>query len=137
MDVNRFKIQDRVFDIRYGWGTIIGVNKDYLWPIEVFFDTDDRMSDEYTFDGRSFNNHPQVLSFTEYTLEGFSQERPKELPKKGQIVWVRQEFPSEWRVGHFFKKEGDKYYVSCSPNVLGWTAEGIELRTNNPYENEQ
>jgi hypothetical protein len=125
---NIFEIGDRVFHYAYGWGTI----KDFLRDsIRVdFYDVSNGIK---LFERNSI----KLLSFTEYTLEGFTQERPEELPKKGDIVWVRQEFPSEWRVGHFFKKEGDKYYVSCSPNVVGWTAEGIELRTNNPYTDEQ
>jgi hypothetical protein len=133
-----FKVGDRVFDIRYGWGTIISVNqKNDLWPIEVVFDDDEIMADEYTFDGRSFYNHPQVLSFTEYTLQGFSQERPEELPKKGDIVWVRNEFPSEWEIGYFFKKQGNTYYTSASKNSQGWRGAGLEIRTTNPYSNEQ
>jgi hypothetical protein len=133
-----FKKGDRVFDIRYGWGTIVSVNnKNDLWPIEVVFDDDEIMADEYTFDGRSFYNHPQVLSFTEYTLQGFSQERPEELPKIGQVVWVRNKLPSEWIVGHFFKKDNGIYHISYSPSLKGWNTSGIEIKTINPYENEQ
>jgi hypothetical protein len=121
---NIFENNDRVYHYIYGWGTVIDMGNSVVFDEKL-----NMIMDVYS--------QRHLLSFTRYIIEGFTQERPEELPKKGQIVWVRQEFPSEWRVGHFFKKEGDKYYVSCSPNVVGWTAEGIELRTNNPYEDEQ
>jgi hypothetical protein len=132
-----FKKGDRVFHYHYGWGSVEVTGEPIVEKLSVSVNFANKNRIWFTFDGREYYYERPSLSFTEYRLEGFSQDRPEELPNKGDIVWVRQEFPSEWRVGHFFKKEGDKYYVSCSPNVVGWTAEGIELRTNNPYENEQ
>jgi hypothetical protein len=133
-----FKAGDKVFDIRYGWGLVVSVNMltDY-WPVEVLFDGKEELLEEYTFDGRAYINYEPILSFTEYTLEGFSQERLEELPKKGDIVWVRDVFPSEWIIGYFFKKEGDNYFSSPHPKPTGWTYSGIEIRTTNPYKNEQ
>ena len=122
-----FKTNDRVYHHHYGWGTIkdihYGVNKRIL----IEFDDTPNLVREM------FNEKP-VLSFSEYKLVGFSQERPEELPKKGQIVWVRGEFPSEWIIGHFLKKSDGRYYVSRdNKNSNGW---GYEIRTTNPYENE-
>ena len=117
-----FKEGDRVFHIQHGWGTIRAV-----------------LSDMYVFDKGDENlgfpkDNNKTLSFTEYTLEGFSQERPEKLPNKGDIVWVRDEFPSEWIIGHFLKKADGRYYVSRdNKNSNGW---GYEIRTTNPYENE-
>ena len=78
MEKQIFRKGDRVFDIRYGWGKVIDDNKGGLFPIGVQFEDDD--SQEviiYTNDGKT--NHGEelpLLSFTEYTLKGFSQERP-------------------------------------------------------------
>ena len=62
-----FEVGDKVYHIKYGWG-IIEEKKD-----------DDILSrfDEYTVWNNSDNN---LLSFTEYTFQGFSQERPNETP---------------------------------------------------------
>lgn len=124
-----FKTNDKVYHHHYGWGTIkdihYGVNKRIL----IEFDDTPNLVREM------FNEKP-VLSFTEYKLVGFSQERPEELPKKGQIVWVRKEFPSEWTIGHFLDKIGNEYCVCISPNCGGWTHSGVEIRTTNPYEDE-
>ena len=120
-----FKDDDRVYLNLVGWGTIIDVT-DY--DISVKFDTGDVR--HISGDVR------KLLSFTEYTLEGFSQERPEELPKKGDICWVRNEFPSEWEVGYFVKKDGNTYYISASKNPLGRRSVGIEITTTNPYANE-
>lgn len=122
-----FKVGDRVFDIRYGWGIV----EEVITAVIVKFDA--CVMDRNHYWGRLLG----VLSFTEYTLEGFSQERPEELPKKGQIVWVRKEFPSEWTIGHFVDKIDNEYCVCISPNCGGWTHSGIEITTTNPYENEQ
>lgn len=73
-----FKVGDRVFDIRFGWGTVVDDNRCLLYPIGVQFDRDD--SQEiivYTNNGISnISEEFSLLSFTEYTLQGFTQERP-------------------------------------------------------------
>ncbi len=124
---NIFKQGDRVFDIRYGWGVV----EEVITAVVVKFDS--CVMDRNHYWGRLLG----VLSFTEYTLNGFSQERPEELPKKGQVVWTRGEFPSEWEIGHFFEKKGNEYRTYMSPSLKGWNNKGIEIRTTNPYEDEQ
>lgn len=133
MEKSNFKVGDKVFDIRKGWGKVGFIIDSSHFPINVNFD---KCSDDYTWDGRALLGQMQVLSFTEYTLEGFSQERPEELPKKGQIVWGRNELPSEWHIGYFFEKRGDKYLINSHPNPTGWHSEVIEITTENPYKDE-
>lgn len=120
-----FKDDDRVYLNFLGWGTIIDVT-DY--DISVKFDTGDVR--------HIGGDVRKLLSFTEYTIEGLSQERPEELPKKGDIVWTRGEFPSQWEIGHFFEKKGNEYRTYLSPSFQGWNNKGIEIRTTNPYEDE-
>lgn len=66
--MKRFQKGDRVFDIRYGWGTVTLFDGHH--DVSVRFDND---TNDYYFHGRSVG----TISFTEYTLEGFSSERPK------------------------------------------------------------
>ena len=77
MDKQIFKVGDRVFDIRYGWGKVTICADTILYPIGVQFDEDD--SQEvilYTEDGKGhLGDNKPLLSFTEYTLNGFSQKR--------------------------------------------------------------
>ena len=130
-----FKKGDRVFCYMFGgWGEVIE-EYDNAKAIHCSF-SDGNVY--LTKDGRYLHlkGMPSILSFTEYTLEGFSQERPEELPNKGDIVWVRGVFPSHWQVGHFFAKDGIQYRVSMDANGSGWTHYGIEIRITNPYENE-
>lgn len=72
-----FKLEDKVFDIRYGWGKVTICADTILYPIGVQFDEDD--SQEvilYTEDGKGhLGDNKPLLSFTEYTLNGFSQKR--------------------------------------------------------------
>jgi hypothetical protein len=115
-----FKKGDKVFCVLGGWGTVISINKgDY--PIAVEFD---RSHYTYSEDGRVNDHTPPTLSFTEYTLEGFSQERPEKLPSKGDVVWVRDEDGEHWRVTHFIEKSQDSY----------WTSIDMQLRTLMPWK---
>jgi hypothetical protein len=131
-----FKLGDNVFDIRRGWGCVIGVGSTNvnLYPVIVRFLNEEQREHSYTFDGRDFIGSVQSLSFTEYTFNGFSQERPEVLPEVGDVVWVRGEFPSQWVIGHFLKKEGNTYYVSDSPYTTEYVAGGIEMTTENPHK---
>ena len=86
-----FKVNDDVYDIHYGWGKVFAIKDNgSTSPIIVTFkDLDEEFECLYTSDGRTELGYSQVLSFTEYTLKGFSQKRPEELPKPGDIVWVK------------------------------------------------
>ena len=75
---NKFKIEDKVYHIQYGWGEVKNVSFDL---VNVIFN--DGANITFNFRLKS------LLSFTEYTLDGFSQDRPEPLPNKGDIVWVR------------------------------------------------
>jgi hypothetical protein len=129
-----FKVGDKVFDIRYGWGIVEFIDvKSNFYPINVSFGV--LNEDCYTWDGRSYQGLLKVLSFTEYTLEGFSQERPEELPKKGQIVWVKDDLEDEWRVTHFISKIGG-FIRGCTffsdEDASIWNY----MTTENPYKDE-
>lgn len=73
-----FKVGDRVYDIRFGWGTVKHIQEDVssYFPVNVLFDNDKSQNLKFyssEFDEEKYTN---LLSFTEYTLQGFSQERP-------------------------------------------------------------
>lgn len=123
---NIFKVGDKVYLYPLGWGDI-QYESDYDYSI--YFESIEAVR----YIGGDVR---KLLSFTEYTLEGFSQDRPEELPKVGQVVWTRGEFPSEWEIGHFFEKKGNEYRTYMSPSLKGWNNKGIEIRTTNPYEDE-
>ncbi len=132
---NVFKKGDKVFHYLYKWGTVTNdykINNSGDFYVEVKFDNS---SQNY------FQNFKDafLLSFTEYTLEGFSQDRPEPLPKQGDVVWVRDNEEHFWIVMHFIKKSGDKYVVSNNnPFTYGHTEydEWKYLTTKNPYANE-
>lgn len=68
---NQFKLNDKVFHILYGWGTIIEDNRNM--KIRVLFEQED---DEY-ISSSNLKEYVQVrlLSFSEYKLDGISQDR--------------------------------------------------------------
>jgi hypothetical protein len=120
-----FKEGDRVYFHVYGWGKIFDIDVN----VGVKFEN----LESYKY----FNIELlKALSFTEYTLEGFSQERPEELPKKGQIVWGRDEDYQSWHIYHFSHKTEDGIYHLSSDNKRNMY-QLKQITTENPYANEQ
>lgn len=130
MEANKdfFKIGDRVFHIQYGWGNVIDLYSEMILV---------------KFEGRQYGfprENNKSLSFTEYTLQGFSQERPEELPKPGDIVWVRDREYDNWMITYFRKigggdlKYGTNPRNSCDSRDIYYYA---YLTTIDPYTNEK
>lgn len=72
-----FEKGDQVFHSAYGWGKVMDINTGIEGlPIEVEFLNWN--CDFFTEEGRTAPGMPLVLSFTEYSYEGFSLERPEE-----------------------------------------------------------
>ena len=137
MSNQTFKKGDKVFNLNYGWGEVTAIYEELECPVEVQFY--DWGYETFTEDGRTYPGYPMVLSFTEYTLEGFSLERPEELPTKGQIVWASDDKDDRYDIFHFIKHiPNDKfpYIVSkdCDEdNIIAFKY----LTTINPYTNEK
>lgn len=133
-----FKKGDKVFCILYGHGTVLSIDPSDSYPIVVLFESGDE--EVYTINGCYDNNITPTLSFTEYTLEGFSQDRPEELPKKGDIVWGKYIDDDDWDIGHFYLLDKDsrglRYCISSNPTG-GKTLWVQQITTTNPYANEQ
>ena len=130
MEANKeiFRLGDKVYVTSFGWGTVIdaGCSTPDGW---VGVETN----------GRIIHVDTYLVSFTEYTLEGFSQDRPEELPKKGDIVWVRDDKNEEWKIMHFIglhPTSSYKYRVS-KINSYSNTNDYMYMATTNPYANEQ
>ena len=90
MDKEIFKVGDKVFDFKYGWGFVY----DARCPIIVRFS-------EYTVSYAK--KDLKTLSFTEYTLQGFTQERPILFPEVGELCLVRDSKTAVWKLRHFKK----------------------------------
>jgi hypothetical protein len=130
-----FKDGDKVFDARYGWGDVERADNrcDLPYPVLVNFK---KGHSSYTLEGKAFTlDLIPTLSLTEYSLEGFSQERPEVLPNKGDIVWVRINENSDWECQHFMSKDKE-FYKTTKGNP--WEEhKGLYYRlmcTTNPYQ---
>lgn len=79
MKKQTFKVGDRVFDHRFGWGEVT-----YIYTIKKVKDVYNSFDCEVKFDKYKdkkpfiYTTHGALtaLSFTEYTLQGFTQEGP-------------------------------------------------------------
>jgi hypothetical protein len=121
-----FKVGDSVYLYPIGWGIIEIVNG---YDYKIYFGA----INQIRFIDREVR---KLLSFTEYTIEGISQERPEVEPKAGQIVWVRDSEYRDWQISHFVNMNASlnhKYFCSHTnndENIEGF----IYLTTENPYE---
>ena len=72
-----FKVGDKVYCVINGHGFVKEIKCNVNFPVYVEFEND--FTEQYTPDGRIlYKNSIPTLSFTEYTLQGFTQERPNE-----------------------------------------------------------
>lgn len=131
-----FKVGDRVFCYNFGgWGTVIKKNESNYAPFRIrcSFPIGDA---SFTHDGRFYKDSPPILSFTEYTLEGFSQERPEELPSRGDIVWIKEMDTKMYVPIVFMEAINDDYVLSFNFINIKVVNKDFVL-TKNPYTNEQ
>ena len=109
-----FKKGDKVYDYAYGWGEVSKINEvvDY-YPLLIEFQ---HIKLYYNFKGVSEFGLLPTLAFYDYTLEGFSQVRPKEeLPfNKGDVCYFRSKDDVVWVTNVFEKLRGcsNKYCFS-------------------------
>ena len=110
-----FKVGDKVYHIEYGWGVVKDNKCDHVsnFPIVVEFKEHNLIV--FSNDGKEIIGSKQpTLSFTEYTLQGFTQERPIELPKVGELCLVRDKDHHPWIVKEFvdYKPKCEFPYVT-------------------------
>ena len=111
-----FEIGDKVFDIRYGWGEVESFENELDFEfIEVKFE-DSLIS--YTLSGPEYyNDELCLLSFTEYTLDGFTKDKPLEYSKyigKWGMFWNNDK--EEYIIGKLESYDG-KWFVSESSPI--------------------
>jgi hypothetical protein len=108
-----FKVGDRVFDAAFGWGEVTFILKLGFLPINVLFDNGFERA--YTLDGRLDVDYNPTLSFTEYTLEGFSQKRPIKFPCTGAFEGKRFGICLEKDKNGYFRGEQGTYWSAFQP----------------------
>ncbi len=112
-----FKVGDKVFDIRYGWGTVKEAGKYSKRGLHVAFE---KNTASYYSNGAEFDCVTPTLSFTEYTLQGFSQERPIALPEVGELCLVRDYNEEVWKVVEFKSYDKNHHYPYISQRGVGY-----------------
>ena len=134
METNKdiFKVGDRVFCPLFGgWGEVIQ-KLNHLHAPFIINCSFPRGYNSFTWDGRYLEDSLPILSFTEYTLEGFSQERPEESPNKGDIVWIR-EMETKMYVPIVFIEAIKDHYVLSFNFIDIKTVHKDFVETKNPY----
>ena len=113
-----FKKGDKVYCVVNGHGFVKEIKCKAAYPVYVEFTNDD--SDQYTYDGRLYEDSLPTLSFTEYTLQGFSKKRPIELPEVGELCLVRDYNEEVWKVVEFKSYDKNHHYPYISQRGVGY-----------------
>lgn len=122
-----FKENDRVWDMRYGWGTVVSITEEDLYPVVVKFEHS--IVRKYFKDGRwDKTDRNRILFFQEISVPQEALERPRWRAEKnreyffvngcGAIVTGCELFcvkdGLKFEVGNYFQTEeeakGSKFY---------------------------
>ena len=119
--ISKFIKGDKVFDYAYGWGEVYEIGNG--GTISVRFTPCLRW---YSENGCLGNQGSKpTLSLTEYTLNGFSQERPEPHIEENTLVYYN--CSGKWMIGYFYYRlDGCAYvyanqkkgYESYEPTIL-------------------
>jgi hypothetical protein len=101
-----FKVGDKVFHFQHGWGIVTGF-------------TQSIMKVKFTKSDKFFEIDNKLLSFTEYTLQGFSQEKPIVLPEVGEVCLVK-DFESDGYLVREFAEYRDGLFICRAANRQGY-----------------
>jgi hypothetical protein len=114
-----FKVGDKVFHLQHGWGEVTIIDTEESYPITVCFNNNEMY--RFTKEGRvnSWEKTP-TLSFTEYTLQGFTQERPIVLPEVGELCLMRDFDDEVWTAVIFKSYNKDEKYPFISDVYEGY-----------------
>ena len=92
---NVFKVEDKVYNHKHGWMVVSGVYLDSCTCVDV--------------NGTYLRFSMEYLSFTEYKLTGFSQERPIELPEVGEVCLFSVD-ECNWEISEFISYDKTQNY---------------------------
>lgn len=82
-----FTVGQRVWSILYGWGTVVSINPNETYTIEVNFDTmNPHDKNSFLLDGRAWRNHELPSLF--HKEQTFDYGKPEWQPKPGELCWV-------------------------------------------------
>lgn len=93
---SNFKKGDKVFVYPFGWG--------------VFMEKDDEQFSIVNYEETDIYCKNELISFTEYTLHGFSQERLIDLPEIGELVMVSDN-GNDWLLREVKEIQNGKVYT--------------------------
>ena len=110
------KVEDRVFDIKHGWGFISKIYPKNMRPVTVQFSKYDR---SYMFSGKySETDKNQVLFWDEVTITPPEKPLPKLEVDTKVLVWDTQDSKVKRYFSHFNK---DGHIATFSGGRTSWS----------------
>lgn len=128
----KFRNAEYLFDIRYKWMSVSRVFESSI--ALIFWDGSTPYTKTYSFDS------PEIvlLSTTEYTLQGWSDE-VETLPKRGSIVWVKNPDDEFWVKRQFLEFFYGSYVTIDCNEFDGECVKynNKQMTTINPYKDDK
>ena len=109
-----FEKGDKVFDIRFGWGVVI-----FMYSFDWEKEEDSKLVCVVKFENEEEVHYTKqialkLLSFTEYSLKGFSQKTTTDWSKYfhtwGIFYDEKEDFESTNRIGRLYDYDNDSIY---------------------------
>jgi hypothetical protein len=140
MTQQKFKVGDKVFDILFGWGKVVGIHELEIYGVMVRFE---KTTIPFTFEGKHLNNSiTPTLSHTEYRLIS-EPAFPRMMEVRSvSIDWVQREvisihnglaitheYGSEYRFWEHYREIQQKTKITIAEiaEKFGLDADKIEI----------
>jgi hypothetical protein len=125
------KVGDAVWSFEYGWGTVIGVNKTFTYPLEVSFTKNFKCT--YTLTGTtSTKGMNQTLFWDEIDFEIPTSPLPKLEVDTKVLVWCKEGEKKKKRYFSHFDEEG--LIVTFPSGSTSWSSESTNFLAWNYWE---
>ena len=123
-----FKLGQKVWDMRFGSGIVVGISDPFGFRISVDFE--DGKSERYTEDGRFYNNDKNPSLFQ--TAPIITPNVPIIEFEKGELVWVKGPYNIEtWQARYFSHEKEGQYYCFILQQKEGETSKWEQIRKFN------
>ncbi|MGL5594600.1 MAG: hypothetical protein ACRDDH_11745 [Cetobacterium sp.] len=103
-----FKVDQKVWTMKYGWGKVEKVEHGKDYPVKVKFDEGTRIA--FTFEGGQWAGHPRTLFFDEFQIPKSALNPPRWRAEKDRVYFFINSVGVVVEVLEFLDNTDEKRY---------------------------